>query len=344
MSERSDGVPALLPGVRVDALFAGTAFVDVVLAGLPHLPVAGTEVWAARRRLSPGGVATQAVAAARLGLHSALVAAVGTDPLGDLLWAELAGEPGLDLRWARRVEGLQTPLTVALSHDADRSFVSHGVLDPVPVEELVDTLPTARACFVSLEGGVPPWLRAQRTAGALVVAGVGWDPAHAWSRHVLDALADVDVFVPNAGEAMAYTRTGTPREALRALAGRVPLVVVTCGADGALALDASTGEEVAVPAARVEAVDPTGAGDVFTAALVAATLEGRPLAGRLAFAAACAGLAVQDLGGAASAPTLEQVSRLAPAPHDPGPAVPAGPVPPPRGTRAGGPRSDVNRS
>lgn len=329
MSEQQQSSPPLLPDVQVDALFAGTAFVDVVLAGLPHLPVGGTEVWAGHRRLSPGGVATQAVASARLGLHAALVAAIGADPLGDLLWAGLAAEPGLDLHWARRVEGLQTPLTVALAHGSDRAFVSHGVLDPVPVEALVEALPTARACFVSLEGGVPPWLRAQRAAGALVFAGVGWDPAHAWSRAVLDALADVDVFVPNAAEAMAYTRTSTPRQALRALASRAPLVVVTCGADGALALDAGTGEEVAVPALRVDAVDPTGAGDVFTAALIAATLEGRPLLERVDFATRCAGIAVQGLGGAASAPTLEQLDRLnrasTPA-RSVRPASPAGPV------------------
>ena len=109
-------------------------------------------------------------------------------------------------------------------------------------------------------------------------------------------------FLPNASEAMAYTRTDTPRDALYALADRVPLAVVTNGAHGALAIDSATGEEAQVPALRVPALDPTGAGDVFGAGMVLGTLAGWPLADRLAFAALCSGAggaAVRRLAGRA---------------------------------------------
>jgi sugar/nucleoside kinase (ribokinase family) len=53
--------------------------------------------------------------------------------------------------------------------------------------------------------------------------------------------------MPNAHEAMSYTRTDTPRAALAKLAELVPLAVVTCGADGALAVDSETGETVSRP-------------------------------------------------------------------------------------------------
>ena len=68
-------------------------------------------------------------------------------------------------------------------------------------------------------------------------------------------------------------RSGTPREALYRLADRVPVVVVTCGSDGALAIDAGTGEVAHAPAVPVEALDPTGAGDVFAAGFVAGTID-----------------------------------------------------------------------
>jgi sugar/nucleoside kinase (ribokinase family) len=108
--------------------------------------------------------------------------------------------------------------------------------------------------------------------------------------------------VPNAVEAMQYTRASTPEEALRRLGGLVPLVVVTCGGDGALALDSATGEIVHAPPVPVEALDPTGAGDVFTAGLILGTLRGWPLEQRLAFANLIAALSVQHFGGSLSAP------------------------------------------
>jgi sugar/nucleoside kinase (ribokinase family) len=128
-----------------------------------------------------------------------------------------------------------------------------------------------------------------------------------WSHSVLDQLSVCDAFLPNAVEAMAYTGTDTPREALYALADLVPLAVVTNGVNGAMAIDSTTGEEAEVPSLRVEAIDPTGAGDVFGSAMVLGTLSGWPLADRLAFGAICSALAVQQFGGSLAAPGLGDV-------------------------------------
>ena len=148
----------------------------------------------------------------------------------------------------------------------------------------------------------PTWAEMAHEDGALVFADVGWDSTGAWSVEVLDQLGVCHGFMPNAAEAMAYTRTSTPYEALYALADRVPLAIVTNGADGAFAIDAVTGEEAQAPALRVPALDSTGAGDVFAAAIVLGTLAMWPLADRLAFANLCASLAVQQFGGSLAAP------------------------------------------
>ena len=57
-----------------------------------------------------------------------------------------------------------------------------------------------------------------------------------------------------------------------------------------------------MPALRVPALDPTGAGDVFGAGIVLGTLSGWPLADRVAFATLCSSLAVQQFGGSLAAP------------------------------------------
>jgi hypothetical protein len=82
----------------------------------------------------------------------------------------------------------------------------------------------------------------------------------------------------------------------------VPVVVVTRGGDGAVAVDARTGEYVAEPGLAVEALDPTGAGDVFAAAFVLGTLAGWSLPVRVRFANLAAGLSVGHYGGALGAP------------------------------------------
>jgi sugar/nucleoside kinase (ribokinase family) len=108
--------------------------------------------------------------------------------------------------------------------------------------------------------------------------------------------------MPNADEAMAYTRTSTPQAALSRLADVVPLAVVTCGAEGAMAIDNTTGEHASAPGLHVDALDTTGAGDIFGASLVTGTLAGWPLVDRLRFANHAAALSVGRVGGAPAAP------------------------------------------
>ena len=147
-----------------------------------------------------------------------------------------------------------------------------------------------------------PWVADAAAGGMLLFGDIGWDPLEQWSPKILEQLEHFHAFLPNSIEAMAYTHTDDPHDALHALADHVPVAVVTCGGQGALARDAITGEEEWVPALPVNAYDPTGAGDVFGAAFVLGTLRGWPLRQRLQFANLCASLSVQYVGGSLAAP------------------------------------------
>ncbi|MGW5694030.1 carbohydrate kinase family protein [Streptomyces asiaticus] len=63
-----------------------------------------------------------------------------------------------------------------------------------------------------------------------------------------------------------------------------------------------------VPGLPVDALDPTGAGDVFVAGFMTGTLAGWPLADRLAFANLTAALSVQHFGGSLAAPGWPEVA------------------------------------
>jgi sugar/nucleoside kinase (ribokinase family) len=201
-----------------------------------------------------------------------------------------------------------------MAAEGDRTMVTHGHHAPVPATEMIGRPPRSKAAFVELGHDEPigaegdrSWVDWAVKDGALLFGDVGWDDTGTWSPAVLEQLAFCHAFLPNAREAMSYTRTDTPRDALYALADRVPLAVVTDGLHGSMAIDSSTGEEAEVPALRVTAIDPTGAGDVYAAGIILGTLSGWPLADRLAFATVCSALAVQQFGGSLAAPGLGDV-------------------------------------
>jgi hypothetical protein len=75
------------------------------------------------------------------------------------------------------------------------------------------------------------------------------------------------------------------------------------------AVDGVTGESASIRALDVDVRDATGAGDVFGAGFVAATLAGWPLADRLRFANRGAAPSDQRFGGALSAPGWAGLAR-----------------------------------
>ena len=296
-----------------DVHVRGTVFHDIVFTGLDHAPEPGTEVWTSGMGSCPGGIANLATATSRLGLRTSLAAAFSTDAYGEASWRTLAEQEGVDLSAAVRVADWHSPVTVSLAYAGDRAMVTHGHPAPTSAPRAADgtgedpddgcgPVPPARSCFVHLSAEPQPWVARARGHGALVYADVGWDPTRQWSPEVLAGLAQCHAFLPNHVEAMRYTRADTPEAALSRLGDLVPVVVVTRGARGALAVDATTGERADVPGLDLVALDATGAGDVFGAAFLVADLAGWPLAQRLAFANLCAGLSVQHFGGSLSAP------------------------------------------
>lgn len=86
------------------------------------------------------------------------------------------------------------------------------------------------------------------------------------------------------------------------------LLCVTLGTDGAVAL---VGDRlVRSPAFEVNAVDTTGAGDVFRAGLIYGTLAGWPIEESLRFANAAAAASCTRLGAMSGVPSLGEVQAL----------------------------------
>lgn len=262
----------------VDLVCGTPAFLDVTFPGLEALPAPGEERYADDLVLSPGGGAITAIGAARLGLEVALASSLGSDCAGAIVRAALADE-GID--WVgRRVA--RTPTTVVLPVDGDRAMVTYDPADELAAAELAAAEPHAAIVNLPQTGLAPE-------GAALYVAG-GEADARREGGTLPAGLAKARALLASEREALALAGAADAAGAARALAEHVPCVVVTLGPHGALAV--ADGELVRVAGRPAQAVDTTGAGDLFTAAYVWADLAGAPLRDRLQWAVLYAVLSV----------------------------------------------------
>jgi sugar/nucleoside kinase (ribokinase family) len=287
---------------------------DLVLRGGDVEPAFGqVERVVDAAELTIGGSAgITACGAARLGLRTALVAVVGDDPFGRFMLGALT-ERGVDVSGVVVDPGIDTGVSVVLVRGEDRAILTAlgaiARLDGDRVDRSL--LRSARHVHVSsfflqhaLRPSLPGLFREARAGGASTSLDPNWDPAETWDGGLLELLAETSVLLLNAEEARRISGVRTVEDAARALAARVPTVVVKCGADGALAVGDM--DIVRAPARPVDPVDTVGAGDSFDAGFIAALLGGRALPDALVLANACGSLSMRAAGGTFAQPTIEE--------------------------------------
>jgi ribokinase len=269
----------------------GSINLDLV-ARVRYLPRPGETLTDAELSHVPGGKgANQAVAAARLGAHVRLVAALGDDEFGRDAVRDLRAAD-VDLSGVQVVTSATGIALILVDDEGENQIVvvpgANHSLDPARVE-----VGEADALLCQLEIGD----EAIGAAAAQTDAFFCLNAAPA--RPVSDAILQrVDLIVANSFELDALG--SSPLGALFAL---------TLGAEGALLID--DGEEVArARPPAVEAVDGTAAGDAFTACLVVSLLEGRDRQEAIERACAAGALAASRPGAQPSLPTAAEVDEI----------------------------------
>jgi len=305
----------------LDLVVVGDCNPDVLVLGDDVTPAFGQQekLVASVSLLIGGSAAITAVAAARLGLRVALVAAVGADPAGTFMLDQLARE-GVDVGAVVIQDGTPTGMTVALSRGADRAILTAlGAVDSLTAADIpAAVLARARHVHVSsyflLERSLGPGLAAvlatARAAGATTSLDTNWDPAGRWGDERLSAaIAQVDVLLPNEAEALRLSRASSLDDAVRTLVAVGPRLVVKLGERGALCADGAVRHRVRLPA--VTPVDATGAGDCFNAGLIAGLIAGLELPQAAALGCAAGAISTGAPGGTAGAPDVSAAEDLA---------------------------------
>ncbi|MFG2117737.1 ribokinase [Streptomyces sp. NPDC048710] len=296
-----------------DLLVVGSANADLVI-GVERRPAAGETVLGGDLAVHPGGKgANQAVAAARLGARTALLARVGDDAHGRLL---------LDSQRAAGVDPVGVlvggaPTGVALitvDPSGDNSIVvspgANARLTPADVRAAVSLLLASRVVSAQLEIPLETVVEVVRNLAEGSRFVLNPSPPRPLPTEVLAAC---DPLIVNEHEARVLLGdlgvSEEPEDWARLLLAKGPRsVVVTLGAEGALVADSSG--VTRVPSVKVDAVDTTGAGDAFTAALAWKLGSGSALAEAAAYAARVGAAAVTKRGAQESYPTAPEVDSL----------------------------------
>jgi ribokinase len=301
---------------RKKIIVVGSSNTDMVVQ-LRRLPAPGETLLGGRFRMAAGGKgANQAVAASRAGGQVGLIARVGRDDLGDRALAGLVKE-GIDVRAVVRDASESSGVALILvSADGENSIAvspgANGRLSAAQVLRSKQAFSGASIVLLQLEtplASVQTAARLARKAGARVIL----NPAPAQPLPTA-LLRNVSILTPNESEAESMTGIRVTTDASAARAARrlheqgVETVIITLGARGAFVSGDSLSERVAgFPA---EAIDTTGAGDVFNGALAVALAEGLALRHAVQFANAAAARSVTRRGAQASAPARPAILRL----------------------------------
>ena len=311
-----------------DVLVMGETLIDF----LPDSSGSLSTVESFERRAG-GAPANVAVALSRLGVDPWFWTRVGEDPFGQFL-ADVLDAEGVTDRFVERDPAAKTSLAF-VSHDeaADRAFtfyrhetadtrfepgaVPDDVLDAVSWVHVggltladeparmatLDLVERARDrdCLVSFDPNARPEL---------------WSSREAFADAVAELLPLADVVKATPEDLREAGLTGTPSALAEAVCERGPhTALLTLGRDGALARATADAPwaagTVTHPGYAATAVDTTGAGDAFTAGVVAALAAGETsLDSALGFANAVAALTTTAPGAMTALPDRTAVREF----------------------------------
>jgi ribokinase len=286
----------------------GSSNIDLI-SKVPRLPVMGETMIGHSFHLGYGGKgANQAVMAARLGAQVKMVTKLGRDVFGEDTLKNYR-EQGIDTTYVLFDDKLSSGVAPIFVNDNAQNFIvivpgANMALSPADVRAAGSVILAADLLVCQLEIPIETTLEAFRVAKEGNVRTIlNPAPAAALPDELLQL---ADICAPN--ETETELLTGLPvstaaeaEQAARALLDRGPKVVIlTLGERGVLVVDRESATHVA--SLRVDAVDPTGAGDAFIGSLAVFLGEGLALPAAVQRANAVAALSVTNIGTQISFP------------------------------------------
>jgi ribokinase len=289
----------------VKIVVIGSSSMDLVVTSEKR-PGAGETVLGTSFKTVPGGKgANQAVAAARLGADVSMIGCVGDDHYGNAI-LENFKQNGVDATNVEPVTDIESGTAHIILAEGDNSIVvvkgANDHVTPDYADQSLELLKQAEMVLIQQE--IPEETveyvseRCQEYGVPLLLNPA---PSRSISQKVIDNAAYI---TPNEHEATVLFAGLSTEEALKQYPNKV---FITEGKQGVRYFNGE--KEILVPSYEVEAIDTTGAGDTFNAALAVALAEGKSIIDSLQFANRAASLSVTKFGAQGGMPLRKEVEE-----------------------------------
>jgi ribokinase len=304
------------PGdLACDVVVIGSSNADMTVK-CHELPLPGQTILGEDFAINPGGKgANQAVAAAKLGAKTQLVARLGNDVFAESSMNSF-GRVGLGTEFIIRDDKHASGVALIFVDEQGENQIvvapgANNFLTPADVDRALPAIERAKVMILQLEIPMETVLHAARLAvkhNTLVILNPA--PARELPRELLEA---THILIANETEVLVLTGaadvdTTTAAQASRPLIEQgVDYVITTLGAAGAVITSGDGATKV--PGFKIKAVDTTSAGDTFTGATACGLAEGRQLEEVVRFANAAAALTATRHGAQIAMPSRQEADE-----------------------------------
>ena len=296
-------------------LVVGSINMDLLLL-TNRMPLPGETMVSEKYQFGPGGKgANQAVACSLLGGDTTFVCKIGSDDFGEQLRQSLI-DTGVGVNHVSVSEGKQSGFCVIMLEEGNNRLIVHLASNLDLTKEDVDnafdsgTYDGMIIQFELAEEIIIHACKRARDKGIPFIVDTG-----AAVNFPLEKIHGMEILSPNETETAALCGITPTTEAECLLAAEVLAerssarhIVLKMGANGAMHY--VNGVVTHYPALKVDVVDATAAGDVFTAALSVQYLQHGDIARAIQYANVAGALAVTKAGAQSSVPTAQMVDEV----------------------------------
>ena len=300
-----------------DIVFIGTAIIDAIIKGFDPEPVSVTGYRAESCSLNAGGEAVNgSIAAAKLGMKTAILCHLGNDAAGNMIEDELRKQ-NVDVSRIMRSDAHATPVTTMFVADdgSRRSITNTAHRYNFHPERYTESLAGAEAVVLGSlfrapfdDPDVIKTVVEYAHRNHMVVFADTKLPNFAKTSldDIKESLPMIDYITPNEDEGRFFTGEDDPEKMADVFLEKgARNVIIKLGGKGCFFKNNET--SFYLPAYDINAVDATGAGDNFLAGLASELLRGSGIRDALVFANACGAVCSTAVGACTALQSREQV-------------------------------------
>lgn len=300
-----------------DILFIGTALIDSIIKGFNPEPISASGFKAESGSLNVGGESVNgSIAAAKLGMKTAILCHLGKDAAGAIIEKELANN-GVNVEFIVKSNEYSTPITTMfVAEDGTRKSITNKThrynFHP---EQYIDIFSNTKALVLGSLFRAPfddsevlrNVVKKAHEKGMIIFADTKLPNYRKLSlEDIADSLAMIDYITPNEDEGRYYSGENNPEKMAEVFINTgVKNVIVKLGNKGCLFKNKE--ELIALPAYNIDAVDATGAGDNFLAGFASEIIRGNDNKTALKYANACGAICTTAVGANTALRNRQQV-------------------------------------